>query len=465
MALRPSASQVVTYAAPNPGWSIAVQGGVTGPPAYFTPWAASAAPIRTGHKFRLYTGASLKEDTVFTVTGVSGPAFGYVNATFGPQPAAAPAAGDTATAWPYPVLAEPRWLGSLGTVTGLKYSFTCPGGCEQMTCVLHVPSSYRTDALNPGRMVQVIRGASVVWDGRLEEPTPGDEGWTITATGSGKFGDGFDAVYTGAWGTGTPDNAVNAAIGRGLRWQNPGIGSPAGMWVGQSVDSGQQSITDLLNLVCNKGALTWYVKRAPSGNYLQVFAPPATPDRLLLARGPVARSVGGDVNRLHIRYQSSRDASAPAVYSVTSAEDTASISAHGPMEHPMDLSSAGGMSSGGAQGIGNAVLGRYKRASFAQSFGLHQGDLMTMGGTPVDLGCEQAATVCKLILTDFGYGGEITPVPVSFLTGRYEYDEDTQTAAVTPFQSITTDFAGLLSAAAELTGPGKPGAGGWWNPR
>jgi hypothetical protein len=52
--------------------------------------------------------------------------------------------------------------------------------------------------------------------------------------------------------------------------------------------------------------------------------------------------------------------------------------------------------------------------------------------------------VCKAALLDYGYGGEVKPGPVEFLVGAYEYDAAAGTAAVTPFQGVRTDFAGLM---------------------
>jgi hypothetical protein len=69
-------------------------------------------------------------------------------------------------------------------------------------------------------------------------------------------------------------------------------------------------------------------------------------------------------------------------------------------------------------------------------------------------------------MTDFGYGGQLTPSPVTFPVGQYAYDEDAQTATITPFQNLRTDFASLLAIAAQLVpqqpvpGKGKVNPGG-----
>jgi len=348
---------------------------------------------------------------------------------------------------------KPRYLGSLGHVTGLVYSYACPGGCDQMACTLQISALSFPDAVAPGRWVYIVRGASVIWTGKLDEPQPSAAGWNITAHGSGTFGADFAAVYSGTWDvtppSPTPDACVNGAIGRGLNWVNPGIGNPAGIWVAQATDSGAQQVDDMLNLLCTKGGLTWYVACRPGGNVLSVFPLPTTVTNLLASNTPVSRTLGGDTNVVWLRYQDRADSTtAVASYSTTSATDAASVAAHGPMETFADLSSAPVLSIAQAQAVGNLVLQRYQRASFAGPFTAGPGQLLTTGGAPVDLGAGMpyAPMVCRVMLTDYAYGGETSPAPVTFLVGGYSFDDDSSTATITPFQSLDTSFSGLLSA-------------------
>lgn len=444
------ASQVVTYRPSSPPWSIACTGNAgAGFPGSLTIASGSVPLIRLGDKFQLWTGASLKEPTVFTVTSIGADFLGNTGIAFTPDPQVAVTASDTAKS--VPALLAPRLLSQVGHVQGLKWSFVLPGGCDQMSCTVQRDVRYRPDAFNAGRFVRVMRGASIAWEGKLQEPAPGRDGWAITAKGAGQYGADFDATYTGTWGTGIPDIAVGAAIGRGLRWINPGIGNPAGMWTGQAVDSGSQKIDALLNLITTKGNLTWYVTTTAQGNVLEVFPLPdqKTPTRLLVSNDPAARTLGGDYNRLFLRYQSSADSASAATYATTSVSNPDSIRQHGPMEEYVDISSAGQYTAALAQGVGNNILGQYIRANFATAFTVQPGQLLNAGGQPVDLGCEQAGTVVRLMLMDFGYGGELRSGPVTFLTGAYEYDDEAQVATVTPFQSVRTNFSSLLSATSQ----------------
>lgn len=356
---------------------------------------------------------------------------------------------------------QPRHLGALGHVSALTYSWANPGGADQATCLLQLPASARTDALNPGRIMQIFRGGACIWDGKLQEPVPSADGWTVTGVGAGNQGTDFTAYYTAAWGTNQND-AVNQAITRGLRWVNPGI--PSGVWFGQEIDPASDTITDLLNLFCTKGGYTWYVTTGPQAgvNTLSVYALPAcTPANVtcVLSSGlPVPRTLGGDVNSLWLRYQTVPDkAGAAATYSTVNVTTAASIALHQPMEAFEDISSSGVQTLAAAQAAGNNVLNRYQRASFGGPFTVRYGELLNPGGFPVDLGTDQCGQMARLVLADYGYGGEVVPDPVIFMIGAYAYDDMAQTASVTPFQSLDLSMANMLAALA-TTYPQHPGA-------
>src|SRR5258708_2023310 len=336
---------------------------------------------------------------------------------------------------------QPRHLGALGHVSALTYSWANPGGPDQMSCTLQARE--RTDAMNPGRRCQVVRGARVIWDGKLMEPAETAGGWQVTAVGTGKAGADFNAVF-GTWSN--QNDAVNQAIGRGLRWVNPGI--PAGVWLGQQADSGSMAFDRLLNLFCPRGGSTWYVSVPPPGTVLSVSLSPAATlpnvNRVLVAAGPVTRTLGGDVNTIHVRYQSSADTAVAATFALTSVTTAGAAALHGAMEAYADLSSAGTLTAGAAQAIGANVLARYQRASFAGPLTVRPGELLTPGGGPVDLGLDHCGTIVRLILASFGAGGEVVPDPAVFMTGGYQWDEDGQVATVTPFQSLFTSVGGIL---------------------
>jgi hypothetical protein len=374
---------------------------------------------------------------------------------------------------------DPRsavYLGAIGNVSGLTYGYTCSGGAASMSCTLARHASYRTNAIDPARQVKVIAGASIIWDGVLDEPQPSDSGYNITARGSGTFGDDYMAIFD-TWDN-CPDEAIDRAIGRGLRWQNAGIGKPPGMWLGQRPDPGSLSITELLNLICARGGLTWYVSSSQGRNALSVFPLPQDPDRLLITSSPVGRTLGGDINVIWIRYQAPGPlkrffgGNSPDIthslkpqFHRTSVEDDDSIARYGRLETFLDLSSSGPLGTdnasalAAAQAVGQRVLDRYRRVSYAGPFTVGPGQLTNLGGTPVDLATEQGnRMVCKLVVSDLGLGGEVSPVPPRFITGAYSYSVEDLTATITPMETIVHDLAGLL---AEATGQPGHGTGDW----
>jgi hypothetical protein len=237
-----------------------------------------------------------------------------------------------------------------------------------------------------------------------------------------------------------------------------GSGITAAVWFGQSVDSGSIMITDLLNLFCTKGGLTWSVKTRslsnPGGAYfgdnvLTVYALPATTlanvTRILVSSTPVSRTLGGDYNRIYLRYQSNAATAATPAYATTSVSTPASIAAHQPMEAYDDLSSVGQQTAAAAQAAGQNILNRYQRASFGDAFTIRQGELLNAGGYPVDAGTDQSGEMVRLILADYGYGGEVVPDPVIFMIGGYEWDDTGEQGQVTAFQSLNLSVSNMLS--------------------
>lgn len=350
-------------------------------------------------------------------------------------------------------------LDMIGHVSPARYSFTTPGGCDQLSCILYHPARRRSEALNGGRTVLAYRGGSVAWAGVLDEPSPSDAGWQITAHGMGGIGADYRARWTGSWAGTVADTCVNNAISDGLPWVNPGIGSPSGLWLGQAVDSAAQDITELLNLITSKGGLTWSVVTGPDGiNVLSVYALPTVANRLLVVNAPVAQSVAAGPDKIYIRYQATADAGKkPATYGLTSVAQQQVIDAQGMRQDWMDLSSAGVTTAVAAQGVGNSVLKRFTRAGFTDAFTARFGQLLNLGGTAADPGLfwgdGMTAMVVRVLLADFAFSGEVARGPITLMIGAYEWDDGAMTATLTPFESMRHDFASLMSAAVDSFHP------------
>jgi hypothetical protein len=342
----------------------------------------------------------------------------------------------------------PAWLGAHGHVTGLKWSSRYPGGDDKASMTLEAPSSWRSSLLNVGSQVRICRGGHQVWDGALDAPEASGGTWSLTAVGSGNAAADYRAIWT-TWPAGQPDQVINNAVGRGLNWANPTVGQPAGIWLGQQPDSGASNVQEVLDQAGARGGLGWQVSCQPGGllgNDLTLAPLPTTPTRMLIVTDPVSRTSGGDVKTIFVRYQSSADnvsGSAAAAYAVTSVPNTG----HGGTEGWLDLSSAGVLTEPAAQAVAAQILKIYVRAGFTKALPVAPGLLLTMGGVPVDPGCEKAGFMCRLIVTDFGYGGEVSPaVPMDVIAGGYEWNDHARTGTLTPYVTVASTLAGLLSA-------------------
>lgn len=333
---------------------------------------------------------------------------------------------------------QPRVLGTLGHVQGLAYDSVLPGGDDQLSLLLQVDPGYRSDALNPGRICRAYRNSDLpLWDGNLAEAQPSQDGWQVTATGRGVQGADFQGYYA-TWNLNDP---INQAITRGLRWKNAGSGITSG-WLLQKPDVASFTITDHMTNITSKQGLTWSVGR---DGIVTVFPIPAVANRLLVCTDPVPRTLYADLTTVYLKYTSSDDGQGNTAYATTVYFNQAAINVHNAHETYVDLSDAGVMSAATAQGVGKFLLSKYTRAAWSGSFAIRPGQLMTMGGAPVDPATERAGNVYRLLVNDAPYGGEVNAGPIEFPGGQVDYDDDSGTSAVTPLQSYQTDIGSVLS--------------------
>jgi hypothetical protein len=418
-----------------------------------------------------------------------------------------------------------RWFGALGHVNGETHSFAYPGGCDAFSCTLalQLGATARTDALNPGRILEVWKGCNRIWEGILNEPVPNTSGWSVTANGNGTYGNNLMAFYPirtdigcattkgstsvldGAGGTfplasdvGAPisgnfiqqgtfvtsvapgtsftmstpatgtsngttgaaaanitfsgwtlDQVLNLAISRGMRWTKPTFGNQG--WMQTIEDAASITITDFLNNATIQAGLLWYVD-VHQNNLLQLGPPPTAVNRLLVCEVPNPRTLGAMLNRLWYKYVSSVQGSTQT-YAYGSVQNAASISQFGPAEQYVDMTATGGsaasapvMSSALAASNAQAILNQYITAMYSSTYTVRNGQVLTLGGSPVDLACEPAGNVYRLLLTDGSYGGQVTAGPVTFVGGEVEWDDDSLTAQITPYQSYRSDLSTLLTA-------------------
>lgn len=337
---------------------------------------------------------------------------------------------------------DQRYLGQYGHVDGLVWSNQMPGGDLGMSCTLQADPRSQPKALDPGRRVLIGAGGSIQWEGILLQPVPGDNGWSITADGSGTWGTRFRADYDA--GGYTAANILSRAQGRGLRWIT---GTVSGGLLTNPVDSASQTVTDFMNQIASPSSQTWRVTRQQAGLRVDLIPIPTTVTRLLVTSTPAVRTLAGYINALYTRYQVTADTgNGKATFFDAIATNAASIAKHDRTEDYWDLTSAGVMTGTAALALANSALAKYTAASYGGPFSVSPGQYLTAGGAPVDLACETAGEVVRLILADGPYGGEVTvSPPITFSVGQVQYTEATQTLEVTPFQAWTGDIGNILN--------------------
>ena len=363
-----------------------------------------------------------------------------------------------------PSLSNPRPLGMEGHISGLNYDFVMPGGCNSASLLLQLPPGYRSDALNPGRIIRMYKGTSVVWDGKLAEQVSTKDGWQVTAVGLGVLGTDFAAMWGGeGYSLNSPiDNAVT----RGLRWGNASPGITAGWLSGGAdrttwPDNASFTVTDHMTNITAKQGMTWYVSR-PQGNSLtgklNTFQLPTYVNRLLVSSDPVPRSVFGELTTLWVSFMYSDDNNGNQVTQLTrvSLDGTVQepvgvltindIAAHGPNELYIDITGAGVLPQAQAQQMALNLLAKYGRSAWGGPFSFHYGNWLTLGGSPIDIATDQAGSVARVLVSDAPFGGEVLFGALEFVVGKYSYDDDSQIATATPYQSYLTDLQTLLSS-------------------
>ena len=173
----------------------------------------------------------------------------------------------------------------------------------------------------------------------------------------------------------------------GLPWINPGIGRNLGPVAVQKQDDASRAVTDFLNLITGNGALTWYVDRA---GVLRIIPIPTVPTGCWWPR-PRQRGPSWRRQLVCVRYQATADnadTGAAATYGVVSASNAASNVHTGRWSRTGTLVGRAHGSSAAADAA-KAVLAEYVRAKYAGPFTVRQGQLFTLGGTPVDIGAER----------------------------------------------------------------------------
>lgn len=326
------------------------------------------------------------------------------------------------------------YLDELGIVQALRFSTDMHG---DLAASWQMQLDPRTDhrALQPGRMVGIPIGASA-WRGTLGNPARGDV-WQFTAFGASWMAKNYNAIAPTTGNALKLDEVVDAAIARGLPWTRP---SALPALAAGSEGSGTGSLADALNTVCDAKGQYWTVNRA---GQITAAARPTTVAYILAANDTAGgRTVGGFVTDVHVTYQDSTTWAATTILrSVTSRP-------YGRFEDRLDITHRGPIAAAQAQEAGdNWLAKRGPRLAFTGAFTVASRQLLSPGGTPVDLATVQALDgVVRVLLTDpDSAAGELATGAVNLPVGETDYDVDADTLTLTPLDITRTGLSAVFA--------------------
>lgn len=330
------------------------------------------------------------------------------------------------------------WLDQLGIVAGVAYDTTFPGGDAQASWQITLDPAFQHRALRYGRQVGICLGASVVWHGYLDNPQRGTA-WAMTAFGNAVLGKQYAAIAATSGNALNLNEVVDAAIARGLPWTR--AGSLPTMANGYA-PSGSLMIADALDQVADAQSTESYWPLDTLGVLAASWAAPTTPSYILYASGPGGgRNLAGFATDAYVIYQS-------ATGVITTDLRSAASRPYGRFEAVTDQTGLGLIPSSQADTLGDGYLARNApRAKFTSDFTVAPGQLVTMGGQPVDLATVRAGFLANVVFTDPDSAGEVAlgAVP-QVLFGAARYDVDADTLTLTPVYAAQDNLQALLGA-------------------
>lgn len=345
------------------------------------------------------------------------------------------------------------WLGTIGQITGLQWSWSWPGGPEKASFKFWRDARYNHRALTQGRTIGICVGAGKHVTGILSRPGRGNP-WEIEVDGMGVVGNNYIAE---AFDPFDLDAVVDAAITRGLPWTRI-TNMPTGIGDRSSGggDAQRLSVAGALSKVLPETGQSWHIN--PDGGAIVLDTLPTTPTHLLLTADPArGRTVADYVSAYLVVYNDS----ASGKVQTTWVRSTPAENVRPPVEEILDLTGRGQMTGTQARVIAGARLTiKGQRAPFADSFTFAHGMVRNLYGTPVDLASLKLPMLARLMLTDPDHPAETSyAAATDLLIRRITYFDDTDTVELEPLDLTSSDLKSLLGSASAPTADGG-GSGG-----
>jgi hypothetical protein len=317
----------------------------------------------------------------------------------------------------------------------IEMSTVWPGGSGELSwSTVGMPASLARGQAT----VEAYVGPERVWYGTMDQPDPSQE--RLTAQGLWRLGDNFDALNSDGTASTVPNDAIDYAITRGLKWKRPtSIQATA---VDIDVSQGPVKLGALLDAMCEDAGTRWGVDTA--GNVV-ARADSTTPVYTCLPLdGGLGYALDDFASALLGRYIDSSDSK----YHTVIVTDALAVSQTGVYrEGEADLTPRGPITGVKATKILTNILalGRSK-PQFTENISFAYGELLTANGSvAVALETAAAGGILRvpggLDLARSGSGDLFVDVPI----GQTTLSEGILT--IQPLQAATRNFTDVLTAA------------------
>lgn len=331
------------------------------------------------------------------------------------------------------------WLDGLGKISGLRYSSSYPGGAATASWQIALDMRAQHRAWTPGREIGIWCGGSRIWHGELDNPNR-DTVWQMNAIGRPSDTKRFLAIAPTSDNAANLNEVVDAAIVRGLGFVRPS--SLPSISASAQIPSGSVYIDDALQQVTT-GLTVPQFWSVDNHDVITTSVAPTSASLILFATGVGGgRVTQGFATDVVVTYLS-------ATGVVSTVTVSASSRPFGVFEVPLDITDQGLLPMSQATAAGHAQLAlNGVRLKFLDPFTVTYGQLVTIGGSPVDLATVRPGVGFNVIVTDPDSAGEVSlSGAVKCVGGVTDYDVDSNVLTL-----ATTDYASDSLAEALFSG-------------
>lgn len=321
------------------------------------------------------------------------------------------------------------WVSAIGGWGDCEWS-TVTQGSDELSWAM---STVRHSALRGRQLVTLYAGGIPVWAGRLNEPD-WDAG-TFSATGLWTLAEGYPALDGAGVVTSCPDDAIDAAIAKGLSWTRPDSLSAAAF----STDTqGEVStLAELLDAWADSVGKWWAVN---ARREVYAYTKPAASFQHTPTGGSPVPTDDGFVTAL-----TGRRRTITGGYATDTVVDVDAEARWGHKEDTIDLTHLGYLPAAKAQSVLQGQLDKGRaRMGWGQGIAVTNHQLLTMGGTPANTYAAVAGKTLRMHVWDDSreLSGNTT---LDVMIGRSTHRQDDPVVELEPFQMAATALPDVLA--------------------